>query len=69
LAIGFSVYAFEGVGMILPVYDITEKPEDFKKVVTYVVGTCTFLYIFFGQFCTFAWGTTMTKPLATDNLD
>jgi proton-coupled amino acid transporter len=26
-AIGFSVYAFEGIGMILPVQDITSKPE------------------------------------------
>ena len=26
-AIGFSVYTFEGIGVILPIMDITEKPE------------------------------------------
>ena len=25
-AIGFSVYAFEGIGLILPVQDITQNP-------------------------------------------
>ena len=29
-AIGFSVYAFEGIGMILPVQEITANPAGYK---------------------------------------
>lgn len=54
-AISFAVYAFEGVGVILPVYDITENKEQYVKVVT---ATCIFisiLYIIYSEFCLFVW--------------
>lgn len=67
-AIGFSVYAFEGIGMILPVQDITKNQEGFKTIVIAVIVTVCAVYVSFGYFCVKSWGLEMTTPLITDNL-
>jgi proton-coupled amino acid transporter len=50
-AIGFSVYAFEGIGMILPVQDITVNPDGYKSIVIAVIITVCTVYVSFGYFC------------------
>ena len=67
-AIGFSVYAFEGIGIILPVQDITKNQEQYKSIVVLVIVVVSAVYIAFGYFCVNAWGTEMTTPLITDQL-
>ena len=67
-AIGFSVYAFEGIGMILPVQEITANPAGYKSIVIGVILTVCTVYVSFGYFCVVAWGQEMTTPLITDNL-
>ena len=32
-AIGFSVYAFEGIGLILPVREIVQNPDSYRNIV------------------------------------
>lgn len=54
-AIGFSAYSFEGIGLILPVQEITEDKAVYKKIVMLVIFTCCSIYLFFGYFCTAAW--------------
>uniref|UniRef100_A0A7S3G106 Amino acid transporter transmembrane domain-containing protein n=1 Tax=Strombidium rassoulzadegani TaxID=1082188 RepID=A0A7S3G106_9SPIT len=67
-AIGFSVYCFEGIGVILPVQDITANPDQYKQIVWAVILTTAIVYIAFGQFCVYAWGDDI-KVLITDNLE
>ena len=55
-AIGFSVYCFEGIGVILPVQDITANPESYHKIVFAVILSVALVYTLFGQFCVLAWG-------------
>jgi solute carrier family 36 (proton-coupled amino acid transporter) len=55
-AIGFSVYAFEGIGMILPVQEITANPAGYKSIVIGVIITICAVYVSFGYFCVIAWG-------------
>jgi proton-coupled amino acid transporter len=68
-SIGFSVYAFEGIGLIIPVQDVTalEEPQ-YRKVVFLVFFSCAMIFIVFGQFCVFAWGDQIQTSLITDNL-
>ena len=47
-AIGFSVYAFEGIGIILPVQDITVNPDGYYKIVIAVITTVALIYVIFG---------------------
>lgn len=66
--IGFSVYAYEGIGLILPVQNVTAKPENYRKVVQAVFVTCLFFYLFFGLYMLDSFGSLNTTPLATDFL-
>ena len=62
------MYAYEGIGLIMPVRDVAKYPETYWKVVYAVILTVLLTYICFGQFCVFAWGADMTTPLITDQL-
>jgi proton-coupled amino acid transporter len=64
--IGLAVYAFEGIGLILPVYDVTEDKKFYPKLVCIVIATCASIYIGFSLFCVFAWGDEIDSPLVTD---
>ena len=55
-AIGFSVYAYEGIGLVMPVQDITKDPANYHRIVFAVVVTCALLYIIFGLICVVSWG-------------
>lgn len=65
-AIGFSVYFFEGIGVVLPINEITAKPESYWKVVIAVLVTTATISVFFGLYCCFAWGDKLDSPLITD---
>ena len=68
-AIGFSVYAFEGIGVILPIMEVTEKPEIYMKILTVTCLAIALMYIGFSEFCIFSYGaSTLTRPLITDSL-
>jgi len=67
-AIGFSVYSYEGIGVILPVQDVTKNPETYHRIVIGVIFTVAVIYISFGQFCVMAWGDKLDTPLITDEL-
>lgn len=68
-AIGFAVYAYEGIGMILPVQDITANPKQYPKVMIAVIVFTCFLYTFFGNYACIAWGDELKTPLITDQLN
>jgi proton-coupled amino acid transporter len=55
-AIGFSVYAFEGIGVILPIMEVTEHKQDFVKILSAVLCFVCLLYIAFSEVCLFAYG-------------
>jgi proton-coupled amino acid transporter len=62
---GFSIYSFEGIGIILPVQDVTKHPESYFRIVAAVILFVGFLYIFFGLYCTYVWQTDLS-PIITD---
>ena len=66
--IGFAVYAYEGIGIIMPVQDITAHPKSYMTIVFSVMITVSAVFLAFGQICAIAWGNEMNKPLVTDML-
>jgi proton-coupled amino acid transporter len=63
-AIGSMVYSYEGVGVIIPVYEVAAKPENVKRILGYVLTSVLALYIAFGFLCLFTYG----KELELDNI-
>lgn len=52
---GFAIYSYEGIGIVLPVQDVTKNPETYFRIVAAVIGFVGMLYIGFGIFCTVIW--------------
>lgn len=54
--IGFAVYTYEGVGIMLPVREITARPDKYRHVLAAVMTTVFFLFITLGMVCYLAYG-------------
>lgn len=66
--IGFGVYAYEGIGLILPVQDVTNDPKKYINIVRAVFVSVLIIYLVFGLFMLDSFGSLNTTPLATDFL-
>ena len=67
--IGSAVYSYEGIGVVIPLLEVTEKPEQFPKILLFVLMTVMILYTGFGEFNYCAYGGQLEDPLITTYLD
>ncbi|PWA48294.1 transmembrane amino acid transporter family protein [Artemisia annua] len=65
--IGVAVYAFEGIGMVLPLESEMEKKEKFGSVLGITISFIALMFASFGVFGYFAFGDE-TKDIITTNL-
>lgn len=49
--IGFSCYAYEGIGVVMPVMSACDCPEQFDKILFYALLTLTVIYCIFSNIC------------------
>ena len=54
--VGFAIYTYEGIGILMPVMQACECPEKFDKILSAAIITLTIAYITFGTICYFAFG-------------
>lgn len=54
--IGSAIYSYEGIGVVIPILEITEQPEKFPKILLFVLMTVMILYSGFGGFNLFVYG-------------
>lgn len=55
-AFGFSIFAFCGMGTVLPTYDVAANKDSFFKILVYVCLTIMAIYIIFPLVCISAYG-------------
>ena len=67
-AIGFAVYTFEGIGVILPIMEVTENKENYYKVLCVTISILALFYVVWTELMVVAWGNQLTTPLITDQL-
>jgi solute carrier family 36 (proton-coupled amino acid transporter) len=63
--IGFSCYAFEGIGVVMPIMSACECPEKFDKILFAALLTLTVVYCLFGNFCYMVLGTDLDTTFIT----
>ena len=56
LFIGVAIFAFEGIGLIIPVQQSMRNPKDFPKVLLAVMVVCSILFISVGTLCYVTYG-------------
>ena len=49
--VGFSVYAYEGIGVVMPIMEKCACPEKFDKILMAGIGTLTVVYCSFAELC------------------
>lgn len=54
--LGSAIFIFEGMGLILPIYKLTQDKQNFDKIIIAVIVTGICLFSFFGLFTTAVWG-------------
>lgn len=54
--IGFAVYSYEGIGVILPIMDTMKDEKQFLNVLYVLLISVFLMYIIFGLFCYFVYG-------------
>jgi hypothetical protein len=60
--IGMAIYAFEGIGLALPIQNQMMNPESFKTVWIQAMVVVTITYVGFGAFCYSCYGDEVLHP-------
>ena len=55
-AIGFSVYTYEGIGVILPIREVTANKKIYFRLLCITITSIAIGYVIFGEFTALAWG-------------
>jgi len=54
--VGFVIYAYEGIGVVLPIMSQAEEPESFQRILVSAILSLTVIYMTFGNLCYLAYG-------------
>ena len=68
VTIGFALYSFEGIGIVMPVLQCCSTPDRFIRILISAMCTLTAIYILFGTIVYLAFGSNMTEPISTEIL-
>jgi amino acid permease len=66
--VGFAIYSFEGIGIVIPIMQTVAEPQKFDKILNYAVLTFSLIFIRFENLCYFTFGSDMDKPLIKEML-
>lgn len=66
--IGSAVFSFEGIGVVIPILEVTNEPEKFPKLLILTLITVLILYTGFGEYNYFVYGDKIIDPLITSLL-
>jgi len=67
--VGFSCYAFEGIGVVMPIMNACDCPEKFDKLLMYALLTLAAVYILFSDWTYMVMGSTISHTFITEELN
>lgn len=66
--VGFVIYSYEGIGIVMPVLSRAKEPELFNRCLIAAIATLATIFIFFGELTAFTFGASLTEPFITEML-
>ena len=66
--VGFAIYSYEGIGIVMPVLAKAREPESFNTSLIAAIATLAVIYIAFGELTAFTFGANLTEPFITEML-
>jgi solute carrier family 36 (proton-coupled amino acid transporter) len=67
VTIGFCIYAFEGIGIVMPIMQSCAEPKKIITILEAAIATLTGVFLVFGTLCYVAYGSDL-QPIVTENL-
>ena len=68
LMVGFSIYAYEGIGVVMPIMQASAEPDKFIKCLIAAICTLTVIFLFFGELTYITFGSDLDEPFVTEML-
>ena len=66
--VGFAIYTYEGIGVIMPIMQTCATPEKFSRILFFAIITLSVIYAAFGNLCYLTYGSSLNKPMITEML-
>ena len=66
--LGFTIYTYEGIGVVMPIMATTADPSRYKEMVTYAFICLISVNTLFPLFCYYAWGSNLHEAIITQML-
>ena len=63
--VGFAIYSYEGIGIVMPVLAKAREPENFTRILVYAIATLSILFVCFGEITVLAFGSNLNEPFVT----
>ena len=63
--VGFAIYSYEGIGIVMPILAKSERPDKFIKCLMCALATLSLIFVAFGEITVFAFGTDLNEPFIT----
>ena len=67
--VGFSIYSYEGIGVVMPIMQNCDCVDKFPKLFFLAILTLTVIYILFSELCYLTLGDKLTETFITQQLD
>ena len=68
VTVGFAIYSYEGIGIVMPILAKAREPEEFNKSLIAAIATLCAIFIFFGELTALTYGSNLTEPFITEML-
>ena len=68
IMVGFAIYAYEGIGVVMPIMQASAEPDKFIRCLVGAIVTLSFLFLLFGLLTYVTFGSTLDKPFVTEML-
>jgi solute carrier family 36 (proton-coupled amino acid transporter) len=65
---GFSIFSFEGISIVMPIMKSTEKPEKFGNILIAAIATLVSIFVIFGLLGSLAYGSAFSEQMVTEML-